>query len=491
MSHVALLIALEDYADASISSVPFAAADLAGFSNALSAVGFDVGDQVCRLNGQATKSGIESDLRKLTRRLTHDDTLLLFYVGHGFSLSGANYLSCYDTRPDDLAETSLSIQRLLETVSSCKCRRMILFLDAAHEAAPAKLETKAIPSPLDDVQLESSIGRLQQAVCFVSCRHGETSHASVQNKHAVWTLHVLEALSGDAATAITNGRFVTASSLQQYLVQAVPRTLRTEFATPITQTPWIYGEVSDEFVIADLSSVLDRKRLETTPPMPRLDAVVLSAIKSQPVKHLSGFKKSHRIPDSKNSNADAFIAGITEPTLQSDLEATFLTLKSAYQFKRLEIEKRGPADGAGVIATPFFEYSVSVELDSDDPTQVLWNRTISKISDPSQIFCDAFDRVFAGVFDTIEISTGEPIDVTAVIDRIEQFDGRDFTATYDSDCTVCFVRVSGITTMIRITPSGVFISDQRVDSPTALLKSAMMIQTKLTNELGLKSLSAT
>ena len=144
-----------------------------------------------------------------------------------------------------------------------------------------------------------------------------------------------------------------------------------------------------------------------------------------------------------------------------------------------------------MIATPFFEYSVSVELDSDDPTQVLWNRTISKISDPSQIFCDAFDRVFAGVFDTIEISTGEPIDVTAVIDRIEQFDGRDFTATYDSDCTVCFVRVSGITTMIRITPSGVFISDQRVDSPTALLKSAMMIQTKLTNELGLKSLSAT
>ena len=145
MSHVALLIALEDYADASISSVPFAAADLAGFSNALSAVGFDVDNQVCRRNGQATKSGIESDLRKLTRRLTHDDTLLLFYVGHGFSLSGANYLSCYDTRPDDLAETSLSIQRLLETVSSCKCRRVILFLDAAHTLLP---NTKVLGSPI-------------------------------------------------------------------------------------------------------------------------------------------------------------------------------------------------------------------------------------------------------------------------------------------------------------------------------------------------------
>jgi hypothetical protein len=129
-----------------------------------------------------------------------------------------------------------------------------------------------------------------------------------------------------------------------------------------------------------------------------------------------------------------------------------------------------------------------VELDANDPTQVVWSRSISKISDPTQVFCAAFDRVFSGVFDTIEISTGEPLDVTAVIDRIEQFDGREFTATYDSDCTVCFVKVSGITTMIRITSNGIFISDQRADSPTALLNSALLIQRKLTNELGLKSL---
>ncbi len=491
MPHVALLIALEDYADRSLSPVPFAAADLSAFSNVIKAIGFADHDQVCRLNAQATKSGIESDVRKLARRLTNEDTLFLFYVGHGFSLAGTNYLTCFDTRPDDLAETSVSLSALVDTLNSCDCRSICLFLDAAHHGSSGESEMSTRPAPLDELPLEASIAKLNRAVCFASCRSGEESHSSAHRKQGIWAQHVLEALNGDAATAIADGRLMTAASLQRYLTQAVPRTLRADFATPIMQTPWLCGDISDDFVVADLNSVLDRKRLDATPSVPRLDAVVLSAAKTQPVKHLPGFKKSHRLPETKNSNADAFIASITEATLQSDLEATFLTLKSAYQFKRLEIEKRGPADGAGVIATPFFEYSVSVELDSDDPSQVVWSRSISKISDPTQVFCEVFDRVFSGVFDTIEISTGEPIDVTAVIDRIEQFDGREFTATYDSDCTVCFVRVAGITTLIRITSSGVFITDQRVDSPTALLNSAMLIQRKLTNELGLKSLSAT
>ncbi|MCX7419689.1 MAG: caspase family protein [Planctomycetia bacterium] len=491
MSYVALLIALEDYADRLLLPVPFAASDLAAFSNTLKAIGFKEADQVCRFNAQATKSGIESDVRKLARRLTNADTLFLFYVGHGFSLAGTNYLTCFDTRPDDLAETSVSISALTDTLKSCDCRSICLFLDAAHHGSSGESEMSTCPAPLDEPRLEASLAKLDRVVCFTSCRSGEESHSSAHRKQGIWTQHVLAALTGDAATAISERRLVTAASLQRYLSQAVPRTLRADFATPVRQTPWLYGDISDDFVVADLNSVLDRKRLEATPAVPRLDAVVLSAAKTQPVKHLPGFKKSHRLPDSKTSNADTFIASITAATLQSDLEATFLTLKSAYQFKRLEIEKRGPADGSGVIATPFFEYSVSVELDADDPTQVIWNRAISKISDPTQVFCEAFDRVFASVFDTIEISTGEPIDVTAVIDRIEQFDGHEFAATYDSDCSVCFVRVVGITTLIRITSRGVFITDQRANSPTALLNSAMLIQSKLTNELGLKSFSAT
>ena len=491
MSNVALLIAIEDYTEERIPSVLFAAADLKAFSETLASLAFADCNQVCRLNAQATKTGIESDLRAVARRLTKEDTFFLFYVGHGFELDGTNYLACYDTRSDDLAQTSISLQAIVDLLSSSDCRHISVFLDASHQGLSAASSLRATPAPLDDAALEKSIVGLKHAAGFVACRSHEESHSSSHLKRGIWTHHVLEALRGDAIAAKFDARCVTSTSLQSYLSRAVPRTLRAEFAAPIVQTPWMCGDVSADFVVADLTPVLEQKLQETTPPVPRLDAVVISATKSQPVKHLPGFKKSHRLPDSKNSNSDAFIASITEATLQSDLEATFLMLKAAYRFKRLDLEKRGPADGAGVIATPFFEYAISVELDPDDVMQVVWKRSISKISDPAQVFCEEFDRVFTGVFDTIEISPDQPLDVTTVIDRIEQLDSSDFTATYDSDCTQCFVRVAGISTIIRITASGVFISDQRVESPNALLTSAMMIQQKLTNELGLKSLSAT
>ena len=130
-------------------------------------------------------------------------------------------------------------------------------------------------------------------------------------------------------------------------------------------------------------------------------------------------------------------------------------------------------------------------MDADDTTQVIWRRAISKITDPSKIFCDEFDRVFSGVFDTIEISNGQRLDVTSVIDRIEQLDDDEFEAEYDSDCTECRVRVAGSTTTIRVTPAGLCITDRRIASPNALLQAAMSIQLKLTTELGLKPLSET
>src|SRR5437660_11276195 len=48
------------------------------------------------------------------KALTEDDKLFLFYAGHGFSKYGHNYITCPDTDLDDLADTSISLQRITE-----------------------------------------------------------------------------------------------------------------------------------------------------------------------------------------------------------------------------------------------------------------------------------------------------------------------------------------------------------------------------------------
>jgi hypothetical protein len=41
------------------------------------------------------------------KALTKRDYLYIFYAGHGFSKNGHNYITCYDTDPDDLEDTSI------------------------------------------------------------------------------------------------------------------------------------------------------------------------------------------------------------------------------------------------------------------------------------------------------------------------------------------------------------------------------------------------
>ena len=77
--------------------------------------------------------------------------------------------------------------------------------------------------------------------------------------------------------------------------------------------------------------------------------------------------------------------------LEEDLDQTFQSLKTAFRFKRRDIETQGPADGGAVAVTPYFNYEASVSLDPDDPTSVVWRREITSIRDPDSIMTDAFD----------------------------------------------------------------------------------------------------
>lgn len=488
MSNHALLIAVENPADDALPPIRFATEDLEAFSAALQQLGFADADRIELKSTSATKTGLESDLKTVLRRLTEGDTFFLYYAGHGVSVEGQNYLTCHDTRHNDLAATSVSLQSIVDELQRSKCGRICLFLNPHHNGIPVDSAQPTLLPNLDATALENFCANAKHRACFVACRSDESSRVSLNLQRGVWTQHVIEALAGDAAAATFQSRYVTSASLQDYLSPAVARTIRAEFTAPAMQTPWMCGERSHEFVVADLQPVLEQKRSAESAGAPSLKSVVIAGSDRERVKLLSGFRKHFRLPDAKTDATDAFISTLSEQEMHDDLEATFADLKKVYRLKRLEIEQQGPIDGSGVILTPHFEYAVSVELDADDPTQVVWRREVFNISDPLKVFCDEFESVFPDVFDTIEITPGEPMDVAAVIDRIEELETEDLAVTYDSDATECVIALADSTSEIRVTSAGLFISDRRIQSPLVLLQSALGIHQRLTGELGSNAL---
>ncbi|MEZ5980234.1 MAG: hypothetical protein R3F34_18760 [Planctomycetota bacterium] len=97
------------------------------------------------------------------------------------------------------------------------------------------------------------------------------------------------------------------------------------------------------------------------------DAYVFVAESFAPVKGLTGFKKGvHGVPQEKSAHGDALVARLAEGELAAEREERASALRSAFGFKRKELEAFGPEDGVMTLATPLFDYEVQVDVDPDD-----------------------------------------------------------------------------------------------------------------------------
>lgn len=219
--HYAIVIAVEHYIDAAIPDVLYAEADAKAFADALAPLGFNRADIHMLLSDAATMATIESLVGRVARSLTADDTLYLFYAGHGFSSNGANYLTCRDTNLADLVATSVRLQKVFDVLRKSKVKRVAIFLDACESGMPADLSVRSVFSHFAEHELEAFFRDAEFYVCFASCKADEKSYSSGAHKHGIWTHHLIEALSGKAPLAMTNG-LVTSMTLQNYLAAEVP-----------------------------------------------------------------------------------------------------------------------------------------------------------------------------------------------------------------------------------------------------------------------------
>src|SRR6187431_1409935 len=89
------------------------------------------------------------------------------------------------------------------------------------------------------------------------------------------------------------------------------------------------------------------KKTDSGPAARSYAAVAFLREQLLPIKSLSGFRKeTHRIPDNVSPSNEAFIAKLAATDLSDDLDLRFAALKSAFAFKRVDLNVSGPAEGA-------------------------------------------------------------------------------------------------------------------------------------------------
>ncbi len=437
---LAFVIGVESHQDSTLPTAAHAESDALAFARALERLGFQRNSQIILLGSQATKTAIESRLRKLVKSPPAGEALYVFYVGHSFRAEGRDYLTSYDSQADDLAETSVPMLSLLEALTGSGCRQVALFLDARAGVGAEPLSPRTLAAYFAD---------RPDSACFVSHSEGETSHTSGALRAGIWTHHVIEALSGKAPLALEAGRLLTARSLQDHLAQEMPRTLRSTFREAPAQTPMLFLAEGQRFVVADVGALLDDSQPTIDPRLTPLKRGSLRNETTMKVKSLAGYRKFHRMPDRVNPGSRKFVSDIAAEDVKSDVDRTYASVREQMGYKRRDVE--GSADrGTGFVRTPDFEYSVSVDLADDDPTTVIWRREVAGIRNPEVVLGKPFQQVFGEVLDTLVFEFTRPFDLEAWVDHIEDAMPEGVKLSTASDCSRCDVSVVGFTGVIRL-----------------------------------------
>lgn len=249
----AFVIAVEEYQRQDVPRVDFAGADALALSETLKYSGLSEGNIVVLLNATATKATIESKLRSFMRTVDERDQLFFFYAGHGFASNGANFITCHDTQPEDLTNTSVPLQDLFTHLRASGCRRIILFMDSCHSGLQIFQGMRQLYVRRADSELQDLIERSQYCVGFASCKSDEASYSHHNLGHGIWTYHLVRALRGEDSSALIQDRFLSAFSLQGFLLHAVQSTAKALISDHCVQTPCMFGNLSWDFLIADFA----------------------------------------------------------------------------------------------------------------------------------------------------------------------------------------------------------------------------------------------
>jgi hypothetical protein len=235
----ALLIGVGSYAHTPHLDVPITVADAQAVAQVLRDprfCGYPAAQVAVLHDTKATSAGILGALDALATRAGLQDTVVLFYSGHGdFGDDGEYHLTTHETRVAGgkvVAGTGISQKLLLEKLRGLRARRALLIFNACHSGAvvPA-LGAADVPPPgqnppdeLTSALLATGTGR----IIISASRAAQLSYIGA-GKQTLFTQALVKGLLGQGVQG-RNG-YISAFDLYMHIYTTVSEQVRRDYGT--------------------------------------------------------------------------------------------------------------------------------------------------------------------------------------------------------------------------------------------------------------------
>lgn len=209
-----ILVGVNQYQDEQIPCLRYSALDCQGLGEALNAAtqGFPQRDVKIHndfANQQPLLEDVRTSLKQVASATKSIDTVLFYFSGHGMlEPSSQQVVLCLkDTQKDNLIETGLKLQELLQLLENCAAQQQLVWLDACHSGSMTLLGARGetpIDPQLNPTQelvevLRQRAAKRKGFYALLSCDQGQQSWEFPQLKHGVFTYYLIRGLRGEAA----------------------------------------------------------------------------------------------------------------------------------------------------------------------------------------------------------------------------------------------------------------------------------------------------
>jgi hypothetical protein len=178
-----------------------------------------------------TIGNIEGSVEEIAGAAGQDDTILVFFSGHGLTERGG----CYLVPVDGSRRRAIALSWVADQLSQSTTRQAVLILDACHAGA-----AKGVDGIAPDLARAANVAML------LSCGEGQVSWPDEERGHSVFTWYILEGLGGKAAGS---DRAVTQKELFDY-VEPLVRARTYEQQGRSLQTPLFARGLGGEIILA-------------------------------------------------------------------------------------------------------------------------------------------------------------------------------------------------------------------------------------------------
>ena len=281
MKRWGIIIGINAYDDPNINALQYAAPDARSIYQVLThpQTGSFKAEHLHLLTSgsenEPTHTNILESLSLLSQIIRSGDTVLFYFVGHGLTKDGINYLLPADTRVSVPDKTAIPLSQCYQAIQ--KASQQIILLDPFHKG----WHRRGKEVPLDVMSnsfAQTVFARAAGRVTLTACNIDESSFEDDNLGYGVFAYYLLEALHGTADTI--DDKQVTVSEVSTHVTDAVKA---WAFANRKRQTPRFSSSISDDIVLTlpivkDSAPAQPGDYVSTPPPQPARKPLIMIII---------------------------------------------------------------------------------------------------------------------------------------------------------------------------------------------------------------------